>query len=42
MKGQKINIVVVVTAIIALAVVVPHTGSFVMLLVRRRRDIRRW
>src|SRR4051812_36868345 len=35
MKGQKINIVVVVTAIIALAVVVPQSGSFVMLLVTR-------
>jgi branched-chain amino acid transport system permease protein len=35
MRSQEIKILVVVAAIIALAVAVPHTGSFVILLVTR-------
>src|SRR5437870_5685021 len=35
MKGQAIKIFLVVAAVVALAVAVPHTSSFVMLLVTR-------
>src|SRR4051795_11518181 len=35
MKSQKIKIFVVVAAVVAVAAAVPHTGSFIILLVTR-------
>ena len=35
MKSQKIKIFVVIAAVVAVAAAVPHTGSFIILLVTR-------